>query len=59
MARFCAGILPWQKADLADPHFSEFVLWRRKRTSKVRLRMRTSNVKPRMRTSKVRQRMAR
>ncbi len=41
MARFCAGILPWQKADLADPHFSEFVLWRRKRTSKVRQRMRT------------------
>jgi hypothetical protein len=29
------GILPWQKADLTDPHFNEFVLWTRKRTSKV------------------------
>jgi len=29
------GILPWQKADLADPYFSEFCSWRSKRNGKV------------------------
>ena len=31
----CQGILPWQKADLADPYFSEFCSWRSKRNGKV------------------------
>ena len=29
------GILPWQKADLTDPYFSEFCSWRSKRNGKV------------------------
>lgn len=33
---FCLlGVLPWQKADLTDPHFAEFAAWRRKRSSKL------------------------
>ncbi len=34
---FCLfGILPWQRADqTSDPNFSEFCIWRRKRTSKI------------------------
>jgi len=33
---FCQfGILPWQRADVTDPNFAEFINWRRKKTSKV------------------------
>lgn len=33
---FCvAGILPWQRADLTDPHFAEFLAWRTKKTAKL------------------------
>ena len=32
---FLQGILPWQKADLIDPYYSEFCIWRSKRTGKV------------------------
>lgn len=32
---FCLfGILPWQRADVADPNYSEFFAWRTKKTSK-------------------------
>ena len=35
---FCLlGVLPWQKADRADPNFQEFCAWRDKRSSKVNL----------------------
>ena len=35
------GILPWQKADLTDPYFSEFCSWRSKRNGKVIFRSRS------------------
>ncbi len=32
---FCLfGILPWQRADITDPNYSEFYSWRSKKTSK-------------------------
>ncbi|TRY77392.1 hypothetical protein TCAL_00140 [Tigriopus californicus] len=32
---FCLfGILPWQRADVTDPYYSEFFAWRSKKTSK-------------------------